>query len=110
MGVRSTARRSETRQSLQGTGRGTPESAQGHVQHWQEDVDPLIGLALAHAEQASLDDLEARLLLDSRVVDLTRSYHLIFVMISFLKPLFFNGLKNERSFLNTMEGEDPGIQ
>jgi len=36
-----------------------------------------------------------RLLLDSRVVDLTMSYNPIFVTISSLKPLFFNGLKNE---------------
>jgi hypothetical protein len=34
-----------------------------------------------------------RLLLDSRVVDLRMSYTPIFVTISSLKPLFFNGLK-----------------
>ena len=45
-----------------------------------------------------------RLLLDSRVVDFTMSYNPIFVMISSLKPLFFNGLKNELQFLDNMEG------
>ena len=34
-----------------------------------------------------------RLILDSRVVDLTMSYNPIFVTISAFKPLFFNGLK-----------------
>jgi hypothetical protein len=36
-----------------------------------------------------------RLLLDSRVVDLPMAYNPIFVTLSSLKPLFFNGLKNE---------------
>jgi len=35
------------------------------------------------------------LLLDSRVVDLPMAYNPIFVTLSSLKPLFFNGLKNE---------------
>ena len=34
------------------------------------------------------------LLLDSRVVDLPMAYNPIFVTLSSLKPLFFNGLKN----------------
>ena len=38
------------------------------------------------------------LLLDSRVVDLPRAYHLTSVMLSSLKPLFFNSLKNELCF------------
>ena len=50
------------------------------------------------------------LIVDSRGVDLTMSYNPIFVMISSLKPLFFNGLKNAQRFLDNMEGEDPGIQ
>jgi hypothetical protein len=43
----------------QGTGRGIAEGAQGHQQCGQEDMNPLIGFALSHAEEASLDDLEA---------------------------------------------------
>src|SRR5262249_34105127 len=35
-----------------------------------------------------------RLLLDSRVVDLLMAYNPTFVMLSFVKPLFFNSLKN----------------
>jgi hypothetical protein len=35
------------------------------------------------------------LLLDSRVVDLPMAYNPIFVTLSSLNPLFFNGLKNE---------------
>ena len=42
----------------QGTGRGIAEGAQGRQQCGQEDVNPLIGFALAHAEQASLHHLE----------------------------------------------------
>jgi transposase-like protein len=38
---------------------------------------------------------EQRLLLDSRVVDVLMAYNPTFVMLSFLNPLFFNGLKNE---------------
>ena len=34
-------------------------------------------------------------LLDSRVVDLTMLYNPILVTVASLKPLFFNGLKNE---------------
>ena len=43
------------------------------------------------------------LLLDSRGVNLRMSYTPIFVTISSLKPLFFNGLKNELRFLDHME-------
>ena len=39
-----------------------------------------------------------RLLLDSRVVDVPMAYNPTFVMLSSLKPLFFNGLKNELPF------------
>jgi hypothetical protein len=35
----------------------------------------------------------AWLLLDSRVVDVLMAYNPTFVMLSFLKPLFFNSLK-----------------
>ena len=45
--------------AAQGAGRGIAEGAQGRQQHGEEDVDPLIGLALAHAEQAPLHHLEA---------------------------------------------------
>ena len=44
-----------------------------------------------------------RLLLDSRVVDLTMSYNPIFVTVASLKSLFFNGLKNELRFVEHME-------
>jgi len=40
------------------TGRGIAESAQGAQQRRQEDVNPLIGLALPHAEQTALHHLE----------------------------------------------------
>ena len=40
----------------------------------------------------------ARLLLDSRVVDLSMAYTPTFVILSSLKPLFFNSLKNELHF------------
>ena len=42
--------------------------------------------------------LETRLLLDSRVVDLSMASTPTFVMLSSLKPLFFNSLKNELCF------------
>ena len=45
-------------QGGQGAGGRIAEGAQGRQQHGQEDVDPLIRFALAHAEQASLDHLE----------------------------------------------------
>src|SRR5262249_19080338 len=46
-------------QRRQGTGRGIAEGPQGRQQHGEEHVDPLVGLALAHAEQAPLHHLEA---------------------------------------------------
>ena len=39
-----------------------------------------------------------RLLLDSRVVDVPMAYNPAFVMLSSLKPLFFNSLKNDLCF------------
>jgi hypothetical protein len=39
-----------------------------------------------------------RLLLDSRGVDLLMAYNPTFVRLSFLKPLFFNSLKNALRF------------
>src|SRR5467141_926829 len=42
--------------------------------------------------------ISAWLLLDSRVVDLLMAYNPTFVMLSFLKPLFFNRLENELRF------------
>ena len=45
--------------------------------------------ALAHG----VDQL--RLLLDSRVVDVLMAYNPTFVILSSLKSLFFNSLKNE---------------
>jgi hypothetical protein len=40
----------------------------------------------------------ARLLLDSRVVDLPMAYNPTLVILSSLKPLFFNRLQNELCF------------
>jgi insertion element IS1 protein InsB len=44
-----------------------------------------------------------RLLLDSRVVDVTRSCNPIFITISSLKPFLFNDLINELRFVDRME-------
>jgi hypothetical protein len=44
-----------------------------------------------------------RLLLDSRGVDLPRAYNPTCIILSFLKPLFFNGLKNEPPSWTTQE-------
>ena len=44
------------------------------------------------------DPNEKRLLLDSRGVDVPMAYNPTFVMLSSLKPLFFNSLKNEFRF------------
>jgi hypothetical protein len=45
-------------QGGQGPGRGIAEGAQCRQQHGQEGVDPLIGFALAHAEQAPVHHLK----------------------------------------------------
>ena len=50
------------------------------------------------------------LLLDSRVVDLLMAYNPTFVMLSFLKPLFVNSLKNAFRFSDNAGAYDPGIQ
>jgi hypothetical protein len=49
-------------------------------------------------ETRSGGDYAMRLLLDSRVVDVPMAHNPIFVMLSSLKPLFFNSLKNEFRF------------
>ena len=46
------------RQGRQRAGRGSAAGAQRRQQRGQEDVDPLIGFTLLHAEQASLHHLE----------------------------------------------------
>jgi hypothetical protein len=46
------------RQSRQGAVRGIAVGAERSLQRGQQDVNPLMGCALAHPEQASLDDLE----------------------------------------------------
>jgi hypothetical protein len=43
-----------------------------------------------------------RLLLDSRVVDLSMAYNPTLAILSSLKPLFFNSLKNELRFLDNV--------
>ena len=57
-------------------------------------------LAQAHGELVA--SIEARLLLDSRVVDLSMAYNPTLVILSSLKPLFFNSLKNELRFLDNV--------
>jgi len=54
---------------------------------------PVDGDLLRHAVAA--DRFLERLLLDSRVVDVTMAYTPTFVTLSSLKPFFFNGLQNE---------------
>jgi hypothetical protein len=46
------------REGAEGTGGGIAEGAERRQQHREEDMDPLVGLALAHAEQASVHHLE----------------------------------------------------
>lgn len=58
-------------------------------------------LVLANTDEAP--DFRQRLLLDSRVVDVTRSYNPIFITISSLKPFLFNDLINEWRFVDRME-------
>ncbi len=48
-------------------------------------------------------NLSQWLLLDSRVVDVTRSCNPIFITISSLKPFLFNDLLNEWRFVDRME-------
>ena len=47
-------------------------------------------------------DNRGRLLLDSRGVDVPMVYNLTFIILSSLKPLFFNSLKNESRFLGNV--------
>ena len=47
--------------------------------------------------------IPTRLLLDSRVADVPMVYNLTFVILSSVKPLFFNNLKNELGFSDNME-------
>jgi hypothetical protein len=47
------------REIHEGAGRAIAEGVEGGPQCGQQDVNPLIGFALAHAKQTSLDDLEA---------------------------------------------------
>jgi hypothetical protein len=44
----------------EGAGRGIAEGAEGTQQRRQEDVNPLMGLALPYAEQTALHHLERR--------------------------------------------------
>ena len=68
-----------------------------------------VALRSAREPQSSFDQRIARkckrywLLLDSRVVDVTRSYNPIFITISSLKPFLFNDLINEWRFVDRME-------
>jgi hypothetical protein len=74
---------------------------------YQAMTSPSVAVCLSPA-QRSLDRLlsrvldaggnRGRLLLDSRVVDLLMAHTPTFVMLAFLKPLFFNSLKNAFRF------------
>ena len=46
-------------QGSEGTGQGTAKGTQGREQDGQEDVEPLMGFTLPHAEQASLPHLKS---------------------------------------------------
>ena len=48
--------------------------------------------------------------LDSRGMEVPMAYTPAFVMLSSLKPLFVNSLKNELRFSDNVGAEDPGIQ
>jgi len=54
--------------------------------------------------------VDARLLLDSRVVDLSIAYNPTLVILSPFKPLFFNSLRNDLRSLDNVGAQDPGIQ
>ena len=55
-------------------------------------------------------NMEVRLLLDSRVVDVPMSYNPIVVTPLSWNTLFFNGLQNGPRFSDVVGVEDPGIQ
>lgn len=52
----------------------------------------------ASSAQSYFHRFPRRLLLDSMVVDVPMAYNPTFVVLSSLKPLFFNRLKNELGF------------
>jgi len=53
-----------------------------------------VRLGCAAPSGGSLHGFLRRLLLDSRVVDVTMAYTPTFITLSSLKPFFFNGLQN----------------
>ena len=55
-------------------------------------------LEIERPVQAWLTKHPRWLLLDARVVDVPMAYNPIFVLLSSLKPLFFNSLKNALRF------------
>jgi hypothetical protein len=60
-------------------------------------------ISLALDARNSASHFDGWLLLDSRVVDVTRSYNPIFITISSLKPFLFNDLINEWRCVDRME-------
>jgi len=56
------------------------------------------------------DDTPTWLLLDARVVDVPRTHNLTVVLLSSLKPFFFNSLQNALRCSANVGAEDPGIQ
>jgi hypothetical protein len=75
-----------------------PSSPTGPRRCWASFQQGLRDLGYVEGQNIALG-----LLLDSRGVDLRMSYTPIFITISSLKPLFFNGLENEQRFLGHME-------
>jgi hypothetical protein len=55
---------------------------------------------LGTAARGEKKHIPSTLLLDSRVVDVPRAYNRTFVMLSSLKPFFFNSLQKELRFSN----------
>jgi hypothetical protein len=56
------------------------------------------------------DDKPTWLLLDSRVVDVPMTHNPTVVLLSSVKPFFFNSLKNALRCSANVGAEDPGIQ
>jgi hypothetical protein len=76
----------------------------GFLSHLREDFETITGFPASIGARPSLGADNPRwLLLDSRVVDLPMAYNPTFVILSSLKPLFFNSLKNEFRFSDNAE-------
>jgi hypothetical protein len=77
-----------------------------------ESFDKLMkdGVADIVRKQVELkNDIHSGLLLDSRVVELTKARHPIFVIMSSSKSLFFKNLKVKSRALGQIAAQEPGI-